>query len=140
MPATSARGTLHSAFYRFVHLPDPCAAAGLLRTLGQGLRGSIVVAPEGINGTLAGAPALLQAFEASLQQVLGGALRGMVFKHSECVSEPFGRLRVGVRPQIVTLELPDAQRLPAPDERDASHLSPLVVNSRHSISSPWLRR
>jgi UPF0176 protein len=113
---------LHSAFYRFVPLADPTAAADALRALARELTGSIVVAHEGVNGTVAGTPAAVAAFEAALQEALDGALRGMAFKHSACTTPPFGRLKVGVKPEIVALGLPGA--LPAPDERDASHLSP----------------
>ena len=120
---------LHSAFYRFTALADPPAAAARLRTLAQHLHGSIVVAAEGVNGTVAGPPAAVAQFEAALQQadVLGGALAGMAFKHSACRTAPFGRLKVHVKPEIVALGLPmlpSGQRLPAPDGHDASHLSP----------------
>ena len=115
---------LHSAFYRFVPLTDPVAAADALRALARGLQGSIVVASEGINGTVAGMPGVVADFEAALQRrdVLDGVLAGMVFKHSACVTEPFGRMKVGVKPEIVALGLPEA--FPAPDERDGSHLAP----------------
>ena len=122
MPEPSPSPLLHSAFYRFVPLADPTAAADALRTLARELTGSIVVAHEGVNGTVAGTPAAVAAFEAALQEALDGALRGMAFKHSACTTPPFGRLKVGVKPEIVALGLPGA--LPAPDERDASHLSP----------------
>ena len=124
MPDRPAAALLHSAFYRFTPLADPGAAADALRALAQGLKGSIVVAAEGVNGTIAGGAAAVAAFEAALQRadVLEGTLRGMPFKHSDCVTEPFGRLKVGVKPEIVALGLPET--LPAPDERDASHLAP----------------
>ena len=122
MPEPLPSALLHSAFYRFVSLPAPVAAADALRALARGLTGSVVVAHEGINGTVAGATGAVAAFEAGLQTALGGALRGMVFKHSACTTAPFGRLKVGVKPEIVALGLPEA--LPAPDERDASHLPP----------------
>ena len=122
MPEPSPSPLLHSAFYRFVPLADPAAAADALRALARELTGSIVVAHEGVNGTVAGTPAAVAAFEAALQEALDGVLRGMAFKHSACATPPFGRLKVGVKPEIVALGLPGA--LPAPDERDASHLSP----------------
>ena len=130
MAPDDAPAQLHSAFYRFTPLADPAAAAATLRHLARGLLGSIVVAAEGLNGTLAGAPAALAAFEADLQapHTLGGALRGMAFKHSACSTPPFGRLKVAVKPEIVALGLPlpaaGAAALPAPDEHDASHLGP----------------
>ena len=114
----------HSAFYRFTPLADPAAAADALRTLARDLKGSIVVAAEGVNGTVAGSEDAVDDFEAALQRsdVLAGALRGMPFRHSACVTEPFGRLKVGVKPELVALGLPEP--LPPPDEHDASHLSP----------------
>ncbi len=117
---------LHSAFYRFVPVADPQALANTLRNLGRGLQGSIVVATEGINGTVAGEAQAVAAFEIALQQpaLLDAALHGMAFKHSSCNSQPFGRLKVGVKPEIVALDLPGAASLPPPDEHDSSHLSP----------------
>jgi UPF0176 protein len=117
---------LHCAFYRFTPVADPAGLARRLRALAAGLRGSIVLATEGINGTLAGAPEAVAAFEAALQaeDILAGALRGMPFRHSACTTPPFGRLKVGVRPEIVALGLPGSADLPAPDGQDDSHVSP----------------
>ena len=127
---------LHSAFYRLTPLVDPAALAQQLPALAAGLLGSIVVAPEGLSGAVAGSPAAIEAFEAALQQpaLLGGALQGMAFKRSACGSAPFGRLKVVVKPEAVALGLPplavdadaalaqaQAQASPGPD---ASHLGP----------------
>jgi UPF0176 protein len=128
---TTAPSLLHSSFYRFVHLPDPEAAAHELRSLGRamGLGGSVVVAAEGVNGTVAGPATQVEAFEQRLRTgaVLQGLLRGLTFKRSACSQPPFGRFKVSVKPEIVALGLPsDGQASPVelPDERDASHLSP----------------
>jgi UPF0176 protein len=129
LPRTIPAALLHSAFYRFVPLADTATAAQALRGAAQGLTGSIVVANEGVNGSVAGVAADVQAFEAALrgEAVLGGALRGMAFKHSACTTAPFGRLKVSIKPEIVALGLPvppGTDALPPPDEDDASHLSP----------------
>jgi len=135
---TSAHGSeavaptlLHSSFYRFVHLADPEAAAGELRNLGRdhGLGGSIIVATEGVNGTVAGTAAQVEEFERRLRAgaVLQGALSGLTFKRSACDHLPFGRFKVSVKPEIVALGLPPPDGAPhhaLPDEHDASHLSP----------------
>lgn len=117
---------LHSAFYRFIACPDPQMLAAQLRAGAVGLTGSIVVAREGVNGSVAGSAEAVTAFEAALQanSVLGGGLRGMAFQHSACSTPPFGRLKVSVKPEIVALGLPDHEDLPLPDERDGSHVSP----------------
>jgi UPF0176 protein len=130
-PSAYEQQTLvHTAFYRFTPLADAAAAAATLRELAAALFGAITVAPEGINGAVAGAPAAVQAFEAALQRadVLGGALAGMPFKHSACLTPPYARLKVLVKPEIVALGLPGGAglqgSLPLPDAGDDSHLSP----------------
>ncbi len=143
VPGASARSFLHSAFYRFVHLADPQAAAGELRELGRtlGLGGSIIVATEGVNGTVAGPAERVQAFEQRLRAgaALQGALRGLRFKRSVCTQPPFGRFKVSVKPEVVALglpagpprsnaDLPDDLPADLPDEGDASHLSPAAWN------------
>lgn len=118
---------LHSAFYRFTPLSDPAAAAQAVRARGGALHGGgIIIATEGLNGAVSGPAAAVHAFEQALQSadLLGGALAGMVFKHSGCATQPFGKLKVVVKPEIVALGLPGEAALPLPDERDASHLSP----------------
>ena len=120
---------LHSAFYRFTPVADPAATAATLRELARELHGSVLVAPEGLNGAVSGPAAAVEAFEAALQapSFLEGALAGMAFKRSGCRTEPFGKLKVVVKPELVALGLPEPTAggpLPPPDERDASHLSP----------------
>jgi UPF0176 protein len=99
---------VHSAFYRFVPLPDPLAIASRLRVLAGGLLGSILVAHEGINGTVAGQAQELAAFEQALQDdaAFSGGFSGMRFKHSACTTAPFARMKVHVRPEIVAVGVP----------------------------------
>lgn len=114
----------HSSFYRFWPLADPAAAVAVVRDLAQGLQGSIVLAPEGINGAVAGTPAALTAFETGLQRSGLVGERPLVFKRSGGFTRPFGRLKLSVKPEIVALDLPGAAALPPPDEADDSHLTP----------------
>ena len=117
---------LHSSFYRFCPVADPAAAAVQVRQMAARLRGSIVLAGEGISGAVAGTADEVAAFEAALRAsgLLSEGPRPMPFKHSACRTPPFGRLKVSVKPEIVALGLPGADDLPAPDEFDASHLDP----------------
>jgi UPF0176 protein len=119
---------LHGAFYRFVPIADPWAAAQQVRGMAQrcAMQGAIVLAHEGISGAVAGTAADVQRFELALQagDCLAGALRGMAFKHSDGKTAPFARLKVSVKAEIVALGLPDVDALPAPDEHDGTHLSP----------------
>jgi UPF0176 protein len=122
MTAPDTSALLHSAFYRFTRLADPEADAVLLRGLARDLYGSVTVAPEGVNGAVAGQVAAVLAFESALRT--DARFHGMAFKHSACVTPPFARLKVLVKHEIVALGLPGAAALPLPDERDASHVSP----------------
>lgn len=120
---------LHSSFYRFTPLADAAGAARAVHglALAHGLQGAVTLAAEGISGAVAGPAAAVQAFEAALcgLPAFGAALAGLAFKHSGSGrASPYGRLKVGVKPELVALGLPDAAGLPPPDEHDGSHLSP----------------
>ncbi|MDF1485645.1 hypothetical protein PY257_10710 [Ramlibacter sp. H39-3-26] len=118
-PAPIGNALLHSAFYRFTELPAPAQAAARLRALGAALGdtfgGSILVAPEGINGAVAGSPADVAAFEAALAHdpAFAGRFAGMAFKRSACATPPFARLKVHVRPEAVAVGIPGASGLRA---------------------------
>jgi UPF0176 protein len=97
---------IHTAFYKFVPLADPTAAAQVLRRLCSPLvQGSIIVAQEGINGVLAGTSSAVAEIEAALRSEpsFQGAFTDLHFKHSQCVTPPFGRLKVQVKAQIVAV-------------------------------------
>lgn len=109
LPA-DAGAVFHIAFYRFVRIDDPDTAAASLRLLARGLLGSVIVAHEGINGTLAGAADALDTFESALQAdpAFGGRFAGIGFQRTACATPPFRRLRVRRQARIVALDLPTA--------------------------------
>ena len=78
-----------------------------MRRASSGLRARYLLAEEGINGTLAcpDSPAPLQAF---LGEVLGAVpgLEGLEAKWSEAEAEPFRKLKVRLKQEIVTLGVP----------------------------------
>ena len=92
-----------AALYRFARLDDHAALRRPLLEcmLDHGVRGSLLLAAEGINGTVAGSAAgvdaLLQAIAAVPQ------LRGFDVKFSEADEIPFNRARVKLKREIVTL-------------------------------------
>ncbi len=104
-PANSASVLTHSAFYKFVRVADVDAVAKLLRALSSEVLGSILVAPEGINGMVAAAPAELAAYELLLttDARLHGLFTGMTFKHSACTTAPFQRMKVHSKPEVLPL-------------------------------------
>ena len=102
-PPVAAESLWHIAFYRFVTLTNPEAAATRLRELTRSLTGSILVAQEGINGVLAGPAVALDAFEHALihDAALNGAFIGTVFKRSACKTAPFARMKVHCKKKLV---------------------------------------
>jgi UPF0176 protein len=119
LPCLLPTALLHTAFYKFTPLPHPEQVAALLRELVSqqrvdGLTGSILVATEGINGMLAGAPEAVNRIEEALLQdpAFAGAFAGMVFKRSACTTRPFGKMKVHVKKEIVPLGIEgvDARR------------------------------
>jgi UPF0176 protein len=96
---TPASTLQHSAFYKFTDVTDVPALVSLLHDETQDLLGSILVAPEGINGMVAGTVAALEAFESTLAAI--PAFSDMAFKRSACTTVPFRRMKVRRRKEIV---------------------------------------
>ncbi len=105
----AADSIFHTAFYKFVHLPDPAGVVATLQELTQSLRGSVLVAAEGVNGMVAGTAEELDAFVAALDADarFGGLLQGIVHKRTACPEMPFSRMKVRLKKEIVPLGLPD---------------------------------
>src|ERR1700733_2871863 len=96
-----------AAFYQFAALPDFRALREPLRAACAelGLRGSVLLAHEGINGTLAGEPDAIDSFIGELLDValFGGRLDNLELKFSTAAAMPFQRLKVRLKKEIVTL-------------------------------------
>lgn len=99
------------AFYKFADLPD---AADLKTALARfccarGIRGSFIIAPEGLNGTVAGTPDAIDALAAYLEGgPFGTRLQGAEAKYSSAERMPFLRMKVRLKSEIVTLRAPEA--------------------------------
>ena len=95
----------HDAFYKFVDIADVDGNASTLRELTAALTGVVLVAREGINGTMAGTAAALDAFRVALaaDPRLEGRYTGITYKRSPCVTAPFQKMKVHSRPEILPL-------------------------------------
>ncbi|MDN3274137.1 rhodanese-related sulfurtransferase [Frankia sp. RB7] len=100
------------AFYQFAALPDYRELREPLRAFcdGLSLKGSVLLAEEGINGTIAGAPDAIDAFAHELAHgvLFGDRLNNLELKCSTAEAMPFGRLKVRLKKEIVTLGDADA--------------------------------
>ena len=96
-----------AAFYQFAALPDFRDLREPLRAMctSLGLKGSVLLAHEGINGTLAGREEGIDAFVGELQNgaLFGGRLDDLELKFSSASEMPFQRLKVRLKKEIVTL-------------------------------------
>lgn len=95
------------AFYQFAALSDYRELREPLRTFcaDLSLKGSVLLAQEGINGTIAGAPEAIDDFAHELAHgdMFGGRLNDLELKFSTAEAMPFGRLKVRLKREIVTL-------------------------------------
>ena len=96
-----------AAFYQFAQLPDFRELREPLRAICARLRlkGSVLLAHEGINGALAGGADSIDAVVDELQHgtLFGGRLDHLELKFSESAAIPFRRLKVRLKKEIVTL-------------------------------------
>ncbi|MFN3864842.1 MAG: rhodanese-related sulfurtransferase [Erythrobacter sp.] len=96
-----------AALYQFTPFPDPEALRAPLYASGEalGIKGTLLLAREGINGTIAGTDNALAALLDSIRALPGCA--GLDVKFSSAPAMPFGRMKVRVKREIVTMGEPD---------------------------------
>jgi len=101
------------AAYRFVPIADPAVVADRLRAQAErlSLRGSVLVAPEGLNLFLAGGDEAIAAFLDALRA--DARFAGLQARHSRSATTPFARLKVKVKPEIIAFRRDDASPLAA---------------------------
>src|SRR5882672_7313094 len=96
-----------AAFYQFAALPDFRALREPLYAIcaASGVKGSVLLAAEGVNGTLAGPEEGIAALLHELRHgaLFGGRLNNLELKFSHAAVMPFGRLKVRLKKEIVTL-------------------------------------
>ena len=96
------------SLYRFLDLKDPESFRDQLKTLcdEQGLLGTMLVATEGFNGTLAGSEESVRTVMNWIRGQLGIA-EELDARWTEAADAPFRKMRVKVKTEIVTLGRPD---------------------------------
>jgi UPF0176 protein len=109
-----------AALYHFIRFADPAALRGPLQELcaEHGVKGSLLLASEGVNGTIAGPAAGIEVVLAHLRALPGCA--GLEHKLSYAEELPFGRMKVKLKREIVTMGQPDVD----PIARVGSYVAP----------------
>lgn len=106
-------------FYKYVSIDDPASLAESQRQMCSSLKlkGRVLIASEGVNGTLAGPAPAVDQYMAALRN--DPRFADIEFKVSAGDERTFPKLAVKVRPEIVTL----AAGVPLAADLD-NHLSP----------------
>lgn len=115
--------TLNIAAYQFVAIDDPQVLAAQLGgwAAAGDLRGTVLVAEEGINLFLAGAGTAIESFLGQLRA--DPRFAGIVIKCSRSQAQPFARLKVKVKREIIAFR----REVSAPLERRAPAVAPQVL-------------
>ncbi|OGZ18005.1 MAG: hypothetical protein A2494_01895 [Candidatus Lloydbacteria bacterium RIFOXYC12_FULL_46_25] len=116
-------------FYRYTKITDPALFVAWQKLTGAelGLTGRILIAHEGINGTLEGTKDHILEYERRMHLQDGGEgtfgdFADLWFKHSPGTGSAFPKLKVKVRDEIVTLGLGEEDL--DPNEVTGTHLTP----------------
>ncbi|MEC4816114.1 MAG: rhodanese-related sulfurtransferase [Scytonema sp. PMC 1069.18] len=119
-----------AAFYKFVRLPDFAEKQSPLEDVCQecGVKGTILLAPEGINGTIAGSRSAIDSVLSFLRS--DSRLGDLEHKESFADTPPFERMKVRLKKEIVTIGLPGVD----PNERVGTYVNPKDWNAL--ISDP----
>ncbi len=104
--APSADPILVAALYKFTALPDYVELQSRLQELTSAheLRGTLLLAEEGINGTVAGSPQGIAALQAFLDA--DARFAGYTWKTATAAEMPFWRMKVRLKKEIVTMGVP----------------------------------
>ena len=97
---------LIATFYKFVTISNLEATRAQILTWCQQreIKGTIILAEEGINGTIAGSSDAIADILTALRSLPG--LTDLEHKESTSEKLPFARLKIKIKPEIVTLGLP----------------------------------
>jgi len=100
-----------AALYRFVPLPDREALREPLLSVcrDNGVLGSLLLAEEGINGTISGSAAGIDAVLDWMGQ--DSRLAGLAPRLTYADYQPFDRMKVRLKQEIITLRAPEADPL-----------------------------
>ncbi len=100
-----------AALYQFARFDDPAAVQDELRAVcvAAAIKGTLLIAREGINGTIAGTPDAVERVIAHIRTLPGCA--ELEVKYSSADAMPFYRMKVRLKREIVTMGQPDIDPL-----------------------------
>ncbi|BDA82906.1 UPF0176 protein [Aureimonas sp. SA4125] len=114
-----------AALYRFVALEDLAALQSEVQRacVEAGACGTLLIAPEGVNGTVAAPGAAMDAVIDTLDRLFG--VRQGELKFSTSIERPFARLKIRLKREIITMRAPEAD----PTKRAGTYVAPKDWNA-----------
>jgi UPF0176 protein len=96
-----------TAFYHFVNIPhfEELKEALMAFCKGQELKGTILLAKEGINSTISGSREAIDALYIYLRDEIG--IQNLAYKESIHDNQPFGKMKINLKKEIVALGVED---------------------------------
>ncbi|TGX55115.1 rhodanese-related sulfurtransferase [Sphingomonas gei] len=115
-----------AALYQFTRFDDCEAIRAPLAELcaAEGVKGTLLLAREGINGTIAGSDAAIATVLAHIRGLPGCA--DFDVKHSRAATMPFHRMKVRIKREIVTMGEPDLDPTDAGEYVAPQHWNALI--------------
>lgn len=114
-----------AALYKFTALPDAPALRDRLEQLclAHGIKGTLLIAEEGINGTVAGSAQAIAALHGML--LADPRFEGLEYKESQHQDCPFLRLKVRLKQEIVTMGVAEVD----PASRNGTYVDAATWNA-----------
>ena len=121
---------LIATFYKFADISDLTAKQQQILAWceAEAVQGTIILASEGINGTIAGSERAIASIMTKLHSLPN--LADLEHKESTAEKKPFAKLKVKIKSEIVTLGLPEVN----PDRQVGTYVNPQDWN--RVISDP----
>ncbi len=109
-----------ATFYKFFAFPDYTDKQGVFWEYCQNhsIKGTILLSLEGLNGTIAGTPANIEAVINYLRK--DERLADLEVKYSTATTFPFERIKIRLKREIVTLGIPEVN----PNEQVGTYVTP----------------
>lgn len=128
---------IHLSFYRFVRLGGSDRLIELRKQLkslcdGLGLRGTILLAPEGVNGMITGTQESVSALRSWINREFEVPAKD--FKEARVPDDSFNRMLVKIKKEIITVGDPELK----PDEFTAPRISPTELKQWLDEKRPML--
>jgi UPF0176 protein len=113
-----------TALYHFAHFDDPAALRGPIARVCRAneVRGTLLLAREGVNGTIAGAADAVERVLVHLRALPGCA--DLEVKNARAEAMPFHRLKVRLKQEIVSMGEPDLD----PARNAGTYVAPAAWN------------